>query len=57
MFMRVYANQAEASGTDFLRYPHSSAPLRIEKLLAGIGSQSARRHLQDEAATRRTRLR
>jgi transposase InsO family protein len=39
VYLRIYADQGEASSTDFLRRLHATAPMRIEKLLTDNGSQ------------------
>lgn len=39
VFVRIYADQGEASSTDFLRRLHAAAPMKIEKLLTDNGSQ------------------
>ena len=39
VFLRIYADQSEASSTDFLRRLHTAAPMKIVKLLTDNGSQ------------------
>ena len=39
VFLRIYADQSEASSTDFLRRLHAAAPMKIVKLLTDNGSQ------------------
>lgn len=39
VYVRSYANQSQASSTDFLRRLHAAAPMRIDKLLTDNGSQ------------------
>jgi len=39
VYLRIYADQSEASSTDFLRRLHAVAPMKIEKLLTDNGSQ------------------
>lgn len=39
VYVRIYADQSEASSTDFLRRLHAAAPMKIEKLLTDNGSQ------------------
>ena len=39
VFLRIYADQSEASSTDFLRRLYATAPMKIVKLLTDNGSQ------------------
>lgn len=39
VYLRIYADQNEASSSDFLRRLHAVAPMKIEKLLTDNGSQ------------------
>lgn len=39
VFLRIYADQSDASSTDFLRRLHANAPMKIEKVLTDNGSQ------------------
>jgi transposase InsO family protein len=39
VYLRIYADQSEASSTDFLRRLHTVAPMKIDKLLTDNGSQ------------------
>lgn len=39
VYLRIYRGQSEASATDFLRRVHTTAPMKIEKVLTDNGSQ------------------
>ena len=39
VFMRIYADRSDVSSTDFLRCLKANAPMKIEKLLTGNGSE------------------
>lgn len=39
VFLRVYADQSDASSVDFLEHLHEAAPMKISKLLTDNGSQ------------------
>ncbi|MFG6417387.1 DDE-type integrase/transposase/recombinase, partial [Roseateles sp. DC23W] len=39
VFLRVYADQSEASSVDFLERLHEAAPMKIAKVLTDNGSQ------------------
>ncbi|MDK2127116.1 DDE-type integrase/transposase/recombinase, partial [Parachitinimonas caeni] len=39
VFLRIYADQSEASSVDFLSRLHKASPIKIEKLLTDNGSQ------------------
>lgn len=39
VYLRIYADQGEASSTDFLRRLHATAPMKVEKVLTDNGSQ------------------